>query len=173
MKFNINNATKMNAEIVDYIFKILEENHVTDIVNMEKNFTHITTAIQDSLIEHTGYELVLDICGVSIYLDYQLDTVIDRFLDSYEDISQKNDFEWDFLEQSHTPIVWFNYKDGAYSVTLSESTMGVMEGWTEEIISVRELKKEIHTAKFGYYNYVKDNLSHVFPEYVKYLELSF
>lgn len=99
--------------------------------------------------------------------------MIDELLGTHDELNQKKDFDWNFLEQSHTPIVWFNYKDGAYSVTLSESTMGVIEGWTEEIVSVTELKKEVNSVKLGYYNYVKDNLSHVFPEYVKYLELSF
>ena len=125
-------------------------------------------------IINTNFEFTISACHLNLgsYI-YHFVRWICELPDTYDAINEKKDFHWNFLEQSYTPVFWFEYKDDSYSITLSDSTLGSVNGWQEEIISIEDLKKEIDSARQKYYDFVKQNLGDVLPDYLELLDLNF
>lgn len=85
---------------------------------------------------------------------------------TYDAIKNRQSFDWEFSDWQIC-YLHFTYKNEAYSIQLSDTQL------KKEIISVEDLKKEIDSARKIYYNYVKENLGDVLPDYLELLDLSF
>lgn len=93
---------------------------------------------------------------------------------TYEDINNKENFEWAFTSRmlkTPTPCISFEYLDEKYKITLKGENIDLT--WQEEIISIELLKKEIEFVRKTYYDYINKNLGNVLPDYLKVLDLSF
>lgn len=142
----------------------------------EYEMVYISELIQGSLLlndEKTKFDIYLCHTHIGDFIA-DIDEWITDLPYTYENINNKENFEWAFtfrMLQTATPCISFEYLNEKYKITLQGSNVNLV--WQEEIISIEALKKEIESVRKIYYNYAKNNIGHLFPDYLAMLDLSF